>query len=148
MTLTAGDKLFLDANVLVYSRVTGSAFHAASVLTLASCEAAGVELWTSRQVLREFLAAVTRGGPGQALLPLSTAIADVNGFEARFQILEDGPDVTAELLSLLGQVPCGGKQVHDANIAATMIARGVPNLLTNNVADFTRFAPHIAVIPL
>ena len=34
-----------------------------------------------------------------------------------------------------------GKQVHDANIVATMLAHGVGRLLTFNVADFQRFVP-------
>ena len=56
--------------------------------------------------------------------------------------------MTDQLLVLLGSILCLGKQVHDANIVATMLAHGVAALLTNNVADFTRFAGHIKVIPL
>ncbi len=40
----------------------------------------------------------------------------------------------------------GGKQVHDANIAATMLAHGITRLLTFNVADFQRFAGLIELI--
>lgn len=39
-------------------------------------------------------------------------------------------------------------QVHDANIVATMLAYGIPRLLTHNVDDFKRFAHLIAVLPL
>lgn len=42
----------------------------------------------------------------------------------------------------------GGKQVHDANIVATMLAHGEARLLTFNAADFRRFVPLIeAVVP-
>jgi hypothetical protein len=51
-------------------------------------------------------------------------------------------------LSLLGTVACAGKQIHDANIIATMLAHGIPKLLTHNVADFSRFTAHIKVLPL
>ena len=56
--------------------------------------------------------------------------------------------VTAKLLDLLLQFPSGGKQVHDANIVATMLVHGVPKLLTHNTADFARFSSVIEVLPL
>ena len=40
----------------------------------------------------------------------------------------------------------GGKQVHDANIVATMLAYGERRLLTFNIRDFRRFAAHIEVV--
>ena len=58
-------------------------------------------------------------------------------------MLEDGPAVTQELIALCRAVPLGGRQVHDANIVATMLAHGETRLLTFNTADFTRFQPRI-----
>ena len=63
-------------------------------------------------------------------------------------MLEDGSQVTAYLLTLLEQLAIGGKQVHDANIVATMRVHGIGRLLTANVGDFTRFAHLITVLPL
>jgi hypothetical protein len=40
-------------------------------------------------------------------------------------------------------VPLGRRQVHDANIVASMLAHGETRLLTFNAADFTRFQPRI-----
>ncbi len=54
----------------------------------------------------------------------------------------------AEALKAVEQIPIGGRQIHDANIVATMLAHGIPRLLTNNPGDFQRFAAHITVIPL
>ena len=51
-----------------------------------------------------------------------------------------------QLLDLVRSVPMGGKQVHDANIVATMLAHGVGRLLTLNAADFRRFADRIELI--
>ncbi|MEH2170887.1 MAG: hypothetical protein V7K41_30400 [Nostoc sp.] len=42
----------------------------------------------------------------------------------------------------------GGKQVHDANIVATMLVYGIPQLLTHNTSDFARFSGLITVLPL
>jgi predicted nucleic acid-binding protein len=140
--------VFVDTNVLVYTRAAASHFHAAAVSALADLAAAGVELWTSRQVLREYLASMTRPGTVTPTPTVAALVADIQGFLSRFRIAEDGPAVTAQLLTMLSQVSCGGKQVHDANIVATMLAHAVPNLLTNNPGDFARFGPYITVVPL
>jgi predicted nucleic acid-binding protein len=66
-------------------------------------------------------------------------IADVTRFQSQFQIAEDGPSVTTNLLGLLGSILIGGKQVHDANLVATMQTHGLRRLLTHNTADFARF---------
>ena len=70
----------------------------------------------------------------------------VEGFVAVYSVAEDGPDTTAHLLRLVRRVPMGGKQVHDANIAATMLAHGITRLLTFNAADFRRFEGLIEVV--
>jgi predicted nucleic acid-binding protein len=49
---------------------------------------------------------------------------------------------------LIARIAVGGKQVHDANIVATMQAHGIRQLLTGNVADFNRFSALIRVLPL
>ncbi|HKB02334.1 MAG TPA: PIN domain-containing protein [Gemmataceae bacterium] len=146
MATTAVDPVFVDANILVYSTVPASPFHTQAVKALADLRAAGTVLHTSRQILREYIAVLSsRFVPP---VPMPTILADVRRFLAAFSILEDGPAVTTELLTLLPTVTLGGQQVHDANVVATMAAHGVRRLLTNNVADFTRFASVIAIEPL
>ena len=46
------------------------------------------------------------------------------------------------------EYPTLGKQVHDANIVATMLAHGIDMLLTLNVDDFKRFEDKITLISL
>jgi len=138
---------FIDTNALVYADQTHSAFHLPARAALGRLEQEGAELWISRQVLREYLATVTR--PGSAGVPSMTraaAAAAVEGFVGAYRIAEDGPQTTARLLDLVRTVPMGGKQVHDANIAATMLAYGIPRLLTFNAADFRRFGSLIDVV--
>lgn len=48
--------------------------------------------------------------------------------ERHYFVAEDLPLVAEQLYFLLGHVPTGGKQVHDANIVATMIAYDVRTL--------------------
>jgi predicted nucleic acid-binding protein len=107
----------------------------------------GVDLWISRQVLREYLAAVTRPQAIAPALPIAAAVADVRRFTRTFRVAEDGPAVMDRLLDLLEQFPTAGRQVHDATVAATMLAHGIRRLLTFNEADFRRFAGLIDIEP-
>jgi predicted nucleic acid-binding protein len=65
-----------------------------------------------------------------------------------FDILEDGPAVWDQILDLCRRFDFGGRQVHDANIVATMLAHGERRLLTFNGGDFRRFGALIQVIAL
>ena len=60
-----------------------------------------------------------------------------------FEMLEDGPVVTDSLVALCREAPVGGRQIHDANIVATMLAHGERGLLTFNPADFRRYGYRI-----
>ena len=104
--------------------------------------------WTSRQVLREFLAATTRPG---AVTPPPTPDAltqAIRQFETEFEIADKDAAVTAILLDLLKSRTIQGKQIHDANIVATIRRYAISSLLTHNIADFTRYLPDINLLPL
>ena len=60
MATTVGDPVFVNTNVLVYSTRPLSAHHAAAARALARIGAGGATLWISPQILREYLAVVTR----------------------------------------------------------------------------------------
>jgi predicted nucleic acid-binding protein len=136
-------KVFVDTNVFVYSTVPSSPFHIEALDALQSLGAAGVERWASQQILREYLATMTR-----LKAPFPAIFNNIRNFRQSYRIAQDSAGVFDELLTLLSTIPCGGKQVHDANIVATMLVHGVPNLLTHNTADFQRFSHLITVIPL
>lgn len=148
MATTAADPVFVDANVLVYAVSRSATLSQVARQTLDDLVQGGVVLWVSRQVLREYLAVMSRPQTFQNPPPMSVLIADVLDFQQRFQVAEDSPTVTSNLLSLLAVIPCGGKQVHDANIVATAQAHGIPRLLTHNVTDFARFGGLITILPL
>jgi len=57
---------------------------------------------------------------------MAEALADVERFAAAFEVLEDGPEVGARLAELCRSVALAGRQVHDANIVATMLAMARP----------------------
>lgn len=147
-TTLAADPVFLDTNILVYANVASAPLHQAAITAIQNLWDSDSELWISRQVLREFLVTVTRPQTFAGPRPISTALARVRYFQTRFKVAEDGPEIMERLLALMAQVSVAGKQVHDANIVATMQTYGISHLLTHNTADFKRFAGLITVLPL
>jgi predicted nucleic acid-binding protein len=148
MTTAAANALFIDTNVLIYATVPSAPWHAEAVAALNSAHFAGRELWISRQVLREYLAVLTRPQTFTPALTVTALEQAVLAFQAQFHVAEDSVAVTTNLLALLHTVSVGGKQIHDANIVATMQAYGIPEILTHNTADYLRFAAQIQVLPL
>jgi predicted nucleic acid-binding protein len=144
----AADPVFVDTNVLVYATRPAAAEYTAALAALTRLEGEGSTLWVSSQVLREYLAVVTRPQATVPALPMATALADVRKFRAAFDTAEERPNVLDRLLDLLAAHRGSGRQVHDANVVATMLEHGVRRLLTFNAADFRRFARIIDIEPL
>ena len=100
----------------------------------------------SRQILREYVSAITRPQVWATPVPLAKAVAATRQYIGAFNLLEDGPLVWNEFERLSRSVLFGGKQVHDANLVATMLAHGETQLLTFNGAHFRRFSTMINII--
>ncbi len=140
--------MFVDTNVLVPARFRSAPFHKSARAALVR---AGLDLEpirTSRQVLREYLATVTRPQDWSEPLPIVLALRDIDWICSTFEILEDGDHVTNMLTKLCREVPVAGKKIHDANIAATMLAHGERRLLTFNAKDFRRFRDRIELVEI
>jgi predicted nucleic acid-binding protein len=129
MATTAADPVFVDTNVLVYSTRPLSVHHAAAAQALARLGAAGVTMCISPQILREYLAAVTRPQATAPGLPMETAINDVHRFRAAFLVAEERASVLDRLIEILSTHRVADRQIHDANIVATMLDCGVHRLL-------------------
>ena len=145
---TTDNPVFIDTNILIYANLALSPFHSQATERLQAMEEQEIELWISRQTLREYLAAMTRRGDLTGEIPVSSLVKDVQYFSNRFQLAEDNFQVTERLLTLMEEITIGGKQVHDANIVATMLVYGIRQLLTHNTGDFARFSELITVLPL
>lgn len=135
----------VDTNVLVHASIPTSPDHAKARAALARL-AARDPVAVTRQILREFLSATTRPQAWAKAATLAEATRNTDGFIQRFTVLEDGPLVWDELMALSRRFVFGGKQVHDANIVATMLAHGEVRLLTFNAADFRRFGTLVEVV--
>ena len=138
--------MFVDTNVLVEAKVIEAPNHEVAKAALDRAQAGGESISISRQVLREYLATLTR--PQTWLMPVSLeeVLGDVDRMERAFLVLEDGPRITVTLLALCRVIRVGGRQIHDANIVATMLAHGEHRLLTFNSTDFIRYGDQIELV--
>ncbi len=144
MATTDDKALFVDTNVLVYANVIETPLHEQALMAINAAYQADRRIWISRQVIREYLVTMTRPQIFENL-PGATVLEQIDQFIERFQVADDTAAVTEQLVKLMGDFKIGGKQVHDTNIVATMLAYGIPCLLTHNAKDFQRFASVIRI---
>ena len=136
---------FIDTNVLVYAAADGAPLLDRARAALMRAVAEG-PVTISRQILREYISVMTRQQIWGRPLTLAQAVADTTEFLGQFTVLEDGPLVWDRFTMLSRRYTFAGRQVHDANIVATMLARDEHRLLTFNTADFRRFTRLIEVV--
>ncbi len=135
--------MFVDTNILVNARIQEAPHHEIAREGLERGLRSPEPLRISRQIMREYLAVVTRPQSWPVPITLEEALDDIGRLNRDLEVLEDGPRVTEVLLALCRDVEVGGRQVHDANIVATMLAHGERRLLTFNAADFRRYGDRI-----
>ncbi len=149
MAMMAGKQVFIDSNVLVYANNALSPFCQTARNQLENMFSSFESVWVSRQVFREFAVVVSREMlNANGKVDFQLLATTIHRFEQDFMVAEDSQAVTHQLLQLLESTNTAGKQVHDANIVATMLLHGVDTILTNNVADFNRFSHLITLLPL
>lgn len=131
----------IDTNVLVRLANSADAQHAAASRAVLELHRRGEILHLTSQVLIEFRGVATRP---PAVNGLGLSIADAEylaaGFESRFPLLAETPDIYPAWKTIVAAVAVAGKQVHDARIVAVCRVHGVTHLLTFNTAHFVRFA--------
>ena len=138
--------MFIDTNVLVNSRILEAPEHDIARASLQRAFQDREPMRISRQIIREYLSVVTRPQTWPIAMTREDALNDVSRLISAFEILEDGPVVTESLVALCREVSVGGRQIHDANIVATMLAHGERRLLTFNTADFRRYGDRIVLV--
>lgn len=70
MVTMAGERVFIDTNVLVYATRPSSGMQRQAAKALQDLEDGGAELCISRQIIREYLATVTHLRPRLCRSPL------------------------------------------------------------------------------
>ena len=141
---TMDDNLFfLDTNILVYASASESMYHEVCVEYLKKQRQSGTRLIASRQVLREFMATLSRPQSFSPPVQRDRIVWMLAEFQRYMAVCDDNALVGTCLSRIFSEIPVGGKQVHDANIVATMLVHGIPTLATYNLADFRRFERYI-----
>lgn len=138
----------LDTNVSLRFLDSTDAANRLALDAVAELIRRGDEPVITPQVLIELWAVATRpkesNGLGWSLDRVKTGIDDL---QARFRILEDTSQIYRTWRRLVTDGGVQGKQVHDARLAAVVLAHGHTHLVTFNVADFRRYSGIIAVHP-
>ena len=149
MATPAAERVVLDTNVLLSATDESRTEHAEAVAAVNEWPASGLTLYTSGQILREYLVVATRPTDVNGLgLAMSDALANVRALRSQLRLLGEEIKVAERLMGILDTVRCRGKQVHDANVVATMLVHGIDTVVTSNVDDFTRFDQYVRVSPL
>lgn len=138
--------LFLDTNVLIYASIKEAPEHQTMRGFVEHHLEVGTPLYISRQVLREYLAVLSRPQSSFKNIPQASVLLWLKTWRERCRVLDDTEIVMETLWQLYADIPFGGKQVHDANLVATMFSVGLDTLVTANTVDFARFAPRLKLI--
>jgi predicted nucleic acid-binding protein len=83
---------FVDTNVLVHATATSAPFRDRARAALSRL-AASEPLAVGRQILREYIAVMTRQQAWRKALTHAEATSDAATFVRRFSVFEDGPPV-------------------------------------------------------
>jgi predicted nucleic acid-binding protein len=148
MATTGVESIFVDTNVLVFANVAEAPLHKVALAKLQEYQESGCQIWISAQVLREYMSVRSRLENAKRSMQPATLVDRVRFFESAFNVAYETQNTLDRLLMLVKKVEVGGKQIHDANIVATMLERGIKHLLTDNIEDFRRFEPYITVLPV
>jgi predicted nucleic acid-binding protein len=143
---TMGDSAFVDTNVLLRAQYSSFAQHVACRTLIEHQWQNDVELWISRQVIREYLVQVTHPRTFQVPPAMSQIEMRIQDMLTLFRVADERDVVTSHLLHLMKEYSISGKQMHDANVVATMLAYDIDTLLTLNEADFKRYSDKIDVV--
>jgi predicted nucleic acid-binding protein len=143
------DRVMIDTNVLVAATDESRAEHHDALTILNDWPAGDTTLCVSGQILREYLTVATRPADGNGLgLKRPDAVGNARAIRERTTLLAEDAKVAERLLGLLADVDCSGKQIHDANVIATMLVHGIGTVVTMNLDDFARFGGYVNLVRL
>ncbi len=147
-TTTMGFRAFVDTNILLRAVLINMEWHSEADALLKQMLRENAELWISGQVIREFIVQATHPKTLKVPLTIEEVVREIGLIEQVFQVADETAVVRITLLSLLQKYPTQGKQVHDANIVATMLANNIDTLLTINLDDFKRYSDAIKLVSI
>jgi predicted nucleic acid-binding protein len=140
----------IDTSILIRLANAADVRHAVTAQAMLELHRRSEVVHLTPQVLVEFRNVATRPLTINGLgLPIARAEAEAVGFEAKFPLLPETPNIYPAWKALVGSLGVIGKQVHDARLVAICHVHKVTHLLTFNVPHFVRmasFGPGITVV--
>lgn len=138
----------VDTNILLRSVDPKHPMYADATKAVAILRRQGEQPCIVAQNLIEFWNVYTRplDKNGLGYSP-EQAAAEVNRLKDLFQLLPDTPAIYQQWEQLVTRYEVKGVQVHDARLVAAMLVHRLTEVLTFNVADFTRYTEIKALSP-
>ncbi|MDR1293507.1 MAG: PIN domain-containing protein [Bifidobacteriaceae bacterium] len=132
-------RVLIDTNVFLAAADEGRPERGNAIRALEDWPAGGVALYTTTQVLREFLVVATRPASANGLgLAPPDALRDAAEFAEVVTVLPETLATWQKLLELVQDLGITGVCIHDASIAACALTNGIGAVVTGNAADFDR----------
>ncbi len=139
-------KYLVDTNILLRLVQKNSSMHLDTQRAILTLKKQGDFLCIIPQNIIEFWAVATRPLDKNGLgLSITQAEEESEKLKKIFILELDTPQIFTEWESLVIKYQVMGKQVHDARLAAAMVAHNITHLLTFNVDDFKRFSDIVVV---
>lgn len=139
------DPVMLDTNLLVYASVPELSKHTAAQHRLAQIQASGRAIYICPQIIREFLAVMTRQQYFKTPVAREVVLAAASAYQDYYPMVPETPGSIGRLFGLLRNSALTGRKVYDANLVATALENGVGAILTANDKDFAVFAGLIRI---
>lgn len=137
-----------DTNILLRWVSPSDPQHSLAVSAVKALQHRGETVHITPQNLIEFWNVATRPTSANGLgMSPAEAERQVESLELLFPLVPDSPDVYREWRKLVSAAGVSGVKVHDARLAAVMLANGLTHVLSFNVDDFKRFPGITAVKP-
>jgi predicted nucleic acid-binding protein len=141
-------KYLVDTNILLRLVQKNSLMHLDTQRAIVTLKKQGEFLCIIPQNIIEFWAVATRPLDKNGLgLSITQAEEESEKLKKIFILELDTPQIFTEWEYLVIKHQVMGKQVHDARLAAAMVAHNITHLLTFNVEDFKRFSDIVVVDP-
>lgn len=105
-----GGKAFIDTNVLLRGMIARMPLHETANQTIHNLWDTDIELWISRQVVREYLVQVTHPNTLRPPFSLAQVMETVDVIQTFFRIADETQAVTANLFNLIQSYPTGASK--------------------------------------
>jgi predicted nucleic acid-binding protein len=137
-----------DTNILLRLADTPAPQNPVAARAVANLFRARHEVFITAQNIIEFWAVATRPRENNGFGWTCERTRDeVRAMREKFPLLQEGPEIFVQWISLVEILPVTGKRAHDARFVAVLKTHGNDHLLTFNSTDFALFRDISVVDP-